>query len=85
MLLQYIINYFSCKILLIFSHVIFNNKYLSELIPTEASKSIIYHEFDNTFLKNKSYINDSIYFIGTLKKSSLNDKLIFCYFSFILI
>lgn len=60
-----------------FSHIIFNNKYYSELIlTTEASKSIIYHEFDNSFLKNNSEINDGVYFIGTLKKSSLNENLI---------
>ena len=62
----------------LFNHIICNNLYIStkykDMCP-DLSYSVIYHEYDMRFNDSNYKNSNNIYYVGSLKKSSLNEKL----------
>jgi hypothetical protein len=57
----------------IVDHIIFNNNFVKDLFNLNKKSTTIYHEYDTRFSLNNK-LSDSLYYIGTKNKVSLDDK-----------
>ena len=57
----------------IVDHIIFNNNFVKDLFNLNKKSTTIYHEYDTRFSLNNK-LSDSLYYIGTKEKVSLDDK-----------